>query len=86
MKFDSTMYPVNSGKLARIGWQLCPEKKEGVLRAEFRNGIQYDFRPVPGEVFSSVFRAESKGKWFISKIEANKSYAYEKVPDEDLAL
>lgn len=84
MKFNGVMYQVHSGNVARIGWEFDNETKQGVLRVEFNKGDQYDYFPVPKEVFQACFKAPSKGKWFHSEIKSNKLYDYEKVDEEDL--
>lgn len=81
--FKGKMYFVNSGNLNRIGWEYDEETKQGVLRAEFRNGTQYDYFPVDKKKFSEIFSAESKGSWFDLEIKKNKSISYEKVEEEN---
>ena len=86
MKFTGKMYSIFSGNINRIGWEYDQETKQGVLRAEFKNGIQYDYFPVTKEKFSEIFQEESKGTWFDLEIKKNPSIDYEKVDDEDKSL
>lgn len=81
--FKGTMYNIHSGNLKRVGWEYDEETKQGVLRAEFQRGDQYDYFPVEKKKFSEIFSQDSKGAWFNSEIKNSKSIGYEKVDEED---
>lgn len=77
--FKGKMYTLHSGNIAQVGWEFDAENKFGVLRAIFNNGRTYDYWPVTKEKFGEIFKAESKGKWFVQNISGNKSLNYEEV-------
>lgn len=77
--FKGKMYTVYSGNLQSIGWGYDFDNKVGVLRAEFNKGTTYDYWPVSKELFSDIFKVESKGSWFQTNIVKNKTLNYKKV-------
>lgn len=81
--FKGKMYTVYSGNLNRVGWEFDETIKQGVLRVEFKRGDIYDHFPVSKEMFNQMWKAESKGKWFISEIKNNKLINFEKVESNE---
>lgn len=78
-EFKGKMYNIFSGNLAKVGWEWDSVNKCGVFRAEFVKGSVYDYWPVTKELFSEIFKVESKGSWFQTNIVKNQSLSYEKV-------
>jgi len=56
--------PVRSSDLASVGY----DGRRRVLEIEFRSGGIYRYLDVPGEVFSGLMGAESKGRYFAAHI------------------
>ena len=78
--FKGKMYTVHSGNIAKIGWEYDETNKNGVLRIVFlKTGRTYDYWPVKKEIFSQIFKEESKGKYIQQNIINNKEISYEEV-------
>ena len=56
--------PVNSSSLREVGYD--PETR--TLEILFMSGGVYSYAGVPPEVYQTLMRVESKGKYFISRI------------------
>lgn len=65
--------PVKSSNLASVGYNA----KARVLEIEFRHGGVYRYFDVPGEIFSALMAAESKGRFFSANI--RRRFRFEKV-------
>jgi hypothetical protein len=50
---------------------------EKTMTVKFSNGLQYEYKDVPHEVYVQFRMAESQGKFFSSKI--SKAYQYKKL-------
>ena len=67
--------PVQSSNIASIGY----DKESKTLEIEFLNGGIYQYNDVSENIYKRLMSAESKGKFFITRIRNNPSYAYRKV-------
>ena len=56
------MIPLKSSNIAAAGYE------NNVLRVQFSNGTQYDYKGVSSEVFNSFIEAKSQGKFFHKNI------------------
>lgn len=69
------MIPVKSSNIKAAGFE------NNVLRVEFTNGAQYDYKEVPAEVFNDFMQAKSQGKFYHAEIKSKFTGA--KVVKED---
>ncbi len=46
----------------------------GVLKVEFNSGSLYEYEGVPSEVYDSLCKAESQGRFFTESIKGNYSH------------
>lgn len=69
------MVPVKSSNIKFAGFDY------NVLRIEFSNGTQYDYKEVSAEIANDFFQAESQGKFYHKNIKSKFTGA--KVVKED---
>lgn len=80
------MYDIHSNKIQKIGWYFCPQTFQSVCIAEFANQVRYMYFPIPQEVYSGIFDAPSKGKYFTDNIEKAPGVTYQKLGQPKLDL
>lgn len=61
---------VDSSNIASIGYK----KTEKLLEIRFNNGSVYQYSDVPQDIYEGLQSAESKGKFFHSKIRTGFSF------------
>lgn len=70
-----TMCPCEgSSQLSAHGYDPAEQK----LRIQFKTGTTYEYDGVPPEVYDSLTKAKSMGRWFAENIKA-KPYYYRKL-------
>jgi hypothetical protein len=47
---------------------------KGILKVEFNSGSLYEYEGVPSEVYDSLCKAESQGRFFNESIKSNYSH------------
>jgi len=80
--FKGKIYSIHSGNLQKIGWEYDHVTKQGVLFVEFNRGAQYEYFPVPKELWNEFWNADSRGSWFHKNIKSVKSINFEKIENE----
>jgi hypothetical protein len=71
------MTDVASSALRRVGYE--PKGKR--LAVEFRDGMIYEYRPVPKNIYDDLMASESKGQFFEDHIKLR--YIYRQVRERD---
>jgi len=65
------MFAVNSSNISHLGYA------NGIMKARFRTGKEYEYYDVPADVFKAVLIADSVGKAFSELIKG--IYKYKEV-------
>ncbi len=68
--------PVQSSNIESIGY----DQKAATLEIKFHSGDTYQYANVPESVYTSLFNAESKGKYFQANIRGK--YEFSKIEDK----
>lgn len=68
------MHPVDSSMINAIGY----DQASRTLFITFGSGKTYEYADVPSEVFQDFLAADSKGQFFLAKIEDLYDYSLQK--------
>ena len=75
--------PVTSGLIAGIGYDAATQTLELEIITHRPQNVVYTYSPFSPERYAEFMAAESKGKYFLSRIKSDKALPYKKVGEVD---